>query len=165
MAVDATLTSRIELPIDRATVFEFFSSAANLALLTPRELHFRIRTPQPIVMAEGTLIDYTIRFWGVPLKWRSRIVRWNPPYEFVDDQLRGPYKSWVHTHRFIPIPGGTAIEDHVVYELRFGPFGRLAAAFVRRQLERLFAYRSQRIRSIFLERHPPIDLSSVAIQK
>lgn len=141
------LTTRIELPVDQVTVFEFFANAENLGLVTPPELGFRIRTAKPIAMREGTLIDYTIRLWGVSLGWRTRIARWNPPAEFVDEQLRGPYRTWVHTHRFIPISGGTAIEDDVVYELPFGWLGALALPLVRRQLARIFAYRSQAVRT------------------
>ncbi len=141
------LTTRIELPVDQATVFEFFSNAENLGLVTPPELGFRIRTPTPIAMGEGTLIDYTIRLWGVSLAWRTRIARWDPPVGFVDEQLRGPYKTWVHTHRFTPIAGGTAIEDDVVYELPFGWLGALALPLVRRQLARIFAYRTEAVRA------------------
>lgn len=141
------LTTRIELPVPRERAFAFFADAANLGKVTPRELHFRIRTAQPIAMAEGTLIDYTIRLWGIPLHWQTRITRWDPPHEFVDDQLGGPYKSWVHSHRFTDIPGGTLIEDRVVYELRFGWPGRLAAPLVRRQLDRIFAFRTAAVRA------------------
>jgi ligand-binding SRPBCC domain-containing protein len=85
----------------------------------------------------------------VSLDWHTRIARWNPPAEFVDEQLHGPYKTWVHTHRFIPIPGGTAIEDDVEYELPLGWLGTLALPLVRRQLARIFAYRSQAVRAKF----------------
>lgn len=141
------LETRIELPLDPPTVFEFFSNAENLAFLTPPELRFRIRTPCPIAMREGTVIDYTIRLWGLSLKWRTLITGWSPPTGFVDEQVRGPYKTWIHTHRFIPIPGGTAIEDEVVYELPFGWLGALALPLVRRQLARIFTYREQAVRA------------------
>jgi ligand-binding SRPBCC domain-containing protein len=146
------LTARLELPVDRATVFAFFADAANLGAVTPPELHFRILTPQPIPMAAGTLIDYQIKLWGVPLNWRTRIAEWSPSDSFVDEQLRGPYKTWVHTHRFLDIPGGTLIEDEVLYSLPFGLLGSLVAPLVRRQLDRIFAHRTKRVRELLVNR-------------
>jgi len=144
------LATRIELPLDREHVFEFFSNASNLGVITPRELHFKMHTPQPVVMAEGTLIDYTIRLWGVPIRWRTRIASWDPPHSFSDEQLRGPYKSWVHTHRFVTVPGGTVIEDEVLWSLPFGWMGAIVAPLVRRQIDHIFAFRGERVRALLV---------------
>ena len=142
------LAARLHVPVKGERVFAFFSNAANLGAITPPEMRFRMRTPSPIEMRPCALIDYTIRLWGVPLKWRTRISRWEPGRLFVDEQLRGPYRSWVHTHRFTAVPGGTVIEDEVVYALRFGVLGRVAAPLVRRQLIRIFGYRQKRVREL-----------------
>ena len=154
------IESYVEVQAGLAEVFLFFSDARNLGVLTPAELQFHIQTPQPISMHEGTLIDYTIRLWGMPLRWRTRIARWNPPHVFVDEQLRGPYRTWVHTHRFREIAGGTAIEDAVTYTLPFGWLGRLAAPLVRRQLRRIFEFRRARMRALL---SPDLTATAVAL--
>jgi ligand-binding SRPBCC domain-containing protein len=131
-------------------VFDFFSRAENLERLTPLWMRFRILTPQPIRMRVGTLIDYKLRVHGFPVKWRTRIENWNPPHEFVDLQLKGPYKLWHHTHRFIASRGGTLIMDDVRYGLPFGLLGRLVnRLMVSRDVAKIFDYRAEKIREFF----------------
>jgi ligand-binding SRPBCC domain-containing protein len=123
-------------------VFAFFADPSNLQLLTPPLLNFRILTPVPIEMREGALIDYRISIRGIPMRWRTRIEDYDPMRSFVDIQLRGPYRSWRHTHSFESRPEGTEVRDHIEYSLPFGPLGAVAhALFVRRDLEAIFAFR------------------------
>lgn len=143
--INATLT--IERPIDE--VFSFFSRAENLAVITPPELGFHIRTALPIVMQVGTLIDYKIKLHGLPMHWRTLISAWDPPNRFVDEQLKGPYAEWIHTHTFTAVGKGTRIDDEVTYRLPFGPLGAVAHPLIRRQLSRIFSYRSDAVSAHF----------------
>jgi ligand-binding SRPBCC domain-containing protein len=140
----------MSLPLSREQVFAFFADSANLELITPPELRFRVLTRQPILMQEGTLIDYRLRLFRVPLHWRARITRWKPPFGFVDEQVRGPYRVWEHTHRFRDDGGATTIEDVVRYERPVAPFGEIFHPLVRLQLERIFQFRGPAVRNSLL---------------
>lgn len=127
------------LPQPPEVVFPFFGEAANLDAITPPWLDFKITTPPPIVMRAGTLIDYRLRLRGVPLRWRTRISVWEPPFRFVDEQLHGPYRLWIHEHTFTAERGGTLARDHIRYAV---PFDWLVHRWlVRPDLERIFAHR------------------------
>lgn len=142
MARTHAFRTKIELPLARERVFPFFAEAANLETITPPELNFRIVSPLPIRMAEGATIRYRLRLMGISFEWVSRIAVWDPPREFVDEQVKGPYRKWVHQHLFVETSAGTRIHDAVTYELPLYPFGELAAPIVYLQVRRIFAYRA-----------------------
>ena len=142
-----SLHSRIVLPEPLAEVFPFFAEARNLEVLTPDWLHFDVLTPLPITMMEGLKIDYRLRLRRMPIRWQSEITQWEPPNRFVDEQTRGPYRLWVHEHRFEERTGGTLVEDRVQYAVRGGWL--VDRLLVRRDLRRIFAYRREKLREIF----------------
>ncbi len=144
------LTREQWIPRPVEDVFSFFSDAGNLEALTPRWLQFNILTPQPIPIASGTRIAYRLSWMGLPLQWETEITCWDPPYEFVDVQRKGPYRLWRHSHRFQSLFGGTLMRDTVEYDLPFAWLGRLVHRLVVRQdLERVFLYRAARIQERF----------------
>lgn len=143
------LTRHLTLDLPRGEVFDFFADAGNLERITPPELKFHIITPQPIDMRPGALIDYKLRMRGLPVKWRTEISVWNPPDSFVDQQLKGPYKQWVHRHTFTELePNKTLIEDDVRYRLPLEPLGDIVHFLVRRELDYIFDYRKKAVAEI-----------------
>ena len=150
------------LPLPIEALFPFFERPENLAELTPPEMGFEILTPQPLEMRRGAVIDYTVGVLGTRLHWRTLISEYEPPYRFVDLQLKGPYAFWHHTHSFESVTDGTLMKDTVRYLLPFGPLGRLVnRMLVSRRLNRIFDYRERAIRRLLLERG---DIAAVTAQ-
>ena len=119
-------------------------------MITPKSISFNILTPTPIKMEKGSLIDYTIRLFGIPIHWRTLISDYEPPFRFVDQQIKGPYTFWHHTHTFRLVEGGVEIIDQVKYSLPLGWLGTLVhAIWVRKDLEKIFEHRKTVIQNYF----------------
>lgn len=137
--------SRVWIARPRAAVFAFFADPETLTRTTPPWLRWRLVAPVP-PMAAGAVLDARLSWLRVPLRWRAFIREYDPPFRFVDVQLRGPFSRWEHRHLFTVERGGTLMEDRVTYRLPLGALGRAAhAVLVRRQLEAIWAYRERRI--------------------
>jgi len=135
------------LPAPPEVIFPFFADARNLEVLTPPWLNFHIVTEGQIPMRVGTLIDYQLRVHGLPVRWRTEITAWNPPDDFEDLQLRGPYRLWRHTHAFASQNGGTLCSDRVEYAVLGGAL--INRLFVRRDMETIFKYRGEVLKTRF----------------
>ena len=139
----------IDLPRDN--VFRFFSKPQNLSLITPPRLKFNILTPTPLLMKEGQLIDYSlIIMYCIKLRWRTLITHYEKPYKFIDQQIKGPYSLWHHTHIFEEKNGGTLIKDEVTYSVPFGLIGRfINAIYIQYDVKSIFKYRHKILDQIF----------------
>lgn len=144
---ELTATARVQQP--RSKVFEFFSDARNLERITPPMLRFSISTQGPIEMRVGALIDYKLRIRGIPIKWRTEITGWDPPFSFEDTQLKGPYRQWIHTHRFHDEGDWTRMEDTVRYRVLGGSL--INRFFVAPDVLKIFAYRNDMLQTLFAE--------------
>lgn len=141
------LTTELVVKEPREHVFGFFADAFQLETITPPWLHFSVKTPRPIVMREGTLIEYKLRLHGLPIRWRSKISEWEPPLRFVDEQVKGPYRYWHHLHTFDEVDDGTLCRDVVHYAV---PFGFLThPLLVCRDLTKIFEYRHEMMSRFF----------------
>ena len=144
---DFEFSSSVLLRHPLAEVFEFFANAENLDLLTPPWLHFSMLTPLPIEMRRGTIIRYRLRLRRVPVSWESEITDWEPPLRFTDTQIRGPYRYWIHRHRFEETRDGTLVADDVTYRV---PVGSLVnSLFVAGELRRIFDYRKAKLLQLY----------------
>ncbi|MDB4125794.1 SRPBCC family protein [Candidatus Marinimicrobia bacterium] len=139
----------IDLPIE--DVFNFFSKPENLSLITPPRMNFEIMTPQPLEMKEGQLVDYALTIaYVIKLRWRTLITKYESPHIFIDQQIKGPYSLWHHTHTFEEKDGGTIIKDSVVYAIPFGLLGRFVhAIYIKYDIQLIFKHRKKILTKIF----------------
>ena len=142
--------SELWLPLPPEQLILFFADATNLQELTPPWLDFKILTPTPIPLREGALIDYKLRVHGLPVRWRTRINIWKPPLRFVDEQIHGPYRQWIHEHTFEPRDGGTLARDRVLYAVPLDFF--VHRWLVQPDIKKIFAFRTQELRKRFSKR-------------
>jgi ligand-binding SRPBCC domain-containing protein len=143
----ARLHREMIVPRSLDETFVFFSDAHNLDRLTPPWVGFRILTPRPIRMGAGSILDYSLRVHGIPIRWRTEITVWEPPHRFVDVQARGPYRWWEHTHRFEACAEGTRMIDDVEY---VAPLWWIShPLMVNRDVARIFDYRTEALARVF----------------
>jgi len=143
-----TLQREQWIPKPPEEVFPFFASTGNLESLTPEWLHFHVISESKAI-ERGTKIDYKLRIHGIPVRWQSEITVWEPPFRFVDEQRRGPYRTWIHEHRFEQRDQGTLVTDIVRYAVVGGPL--IQRCLVSKDLVRIFDYRQKQLEKIFAE--------------
>ena len=125
--------------------FEFFANPANLEAITPPWLRFRI-LEAPDRLRRGSRLRYRLHLFRIPIGWTTEITAWHPPNSFIDTQLRGPYRVWIHEHRMEDVGAGTRVRDRVRYRVPLGPAGWLVnRVVVRRWLDEIFDYRARRL--------------------
>lgn len=138
------LTDHFVVSASPEKTWDFFSKAENLPVITPPWLGFTVLTPAPITIKQDSLLDYTIRWAGLPIRWRTRIIDWSPPHQFIDLQIKGPYTLWHHQHTFTPSSEGVVCTDRVIYKVPVPVIGRVMnALMIRRQLLGIFRFRRE----------------------
>ena len=138
----------LNAPID--TVFSFFSNIENLEKITPNWLNFSLLAQPPMTIKKGSLFHFQIRLFKIPLKWKTEITCWEPPFRFSDEQIKGPYKKWIHEHRFIEEGNQTRMIDTVHYKVPgwfLSPL--ILKLFVKSAVIEIFRYRTEKIKQIF----------------
>ncbi len=146
-----SLEKKLFLPITVQKAWDFFSDPSNLKVITPDFMGFEVKSGDSAMMFSGQIISYTVRpVMNIPINWVTEITHVAEPSYFVDEQRFGPYKFWHHKHFINEVAGGVELIDIVHYALPFGFLGRIAhSLFVRRKLEQIFAYRTEKVKEIF----------------
>ena len=142
-------SSVINAPVE--TVFAFHQRADALERLTPPWAPARIlrRTGG---IAPGAVVELEVPLGPFRTKWIARHTEFVKDSLFVDVQDRGPFRRWVHHHRFEAIDAATTrLIDEIDFSLPGGPLIDLLAGWVASlQLRRLFRFRHEATRSAVL---------------
>ncbi len=139
------------LPIPMEEAWPFFSSPGNLNLITPPNLKFEILDHLPDEVYAGLLIHYRIRpMLNIPMKWVTEITAVVKNQFFIDEQIKGPYKTWHHEHHFRAVEGGVLMTDKLTYDIGWGLLGRVAGRlWVDKQVQNIFTFREKKLMELF----------------
>ncbi len=141
-----------QLNCDIKTAWAFFSSPYNLKEITPKDMGFIVLSDlQDKTMHQGMEINYKITpFFGIPMKWKTKITQIDPYKSFTDFQEKGPYKLWNHHHEFVENENGVLMKDHLTYEMPYGILGKIVhSLMVRKKVKEIFDYRFQVLEELF----------------
>ncbi|MEI9910760.1 MAG: SRPBCC family protein [Bacteroidota bacterium] len=151
MAVHSVKTKQ-KIPISLEQAWNFFSSPANLQVITPAKMDFKtISKHHGEKMYAGQIIEYSVKpLLGIPLYWMTEITHVEDKKYFVDEQRFGPYDMWHHQHHFKAIEGGVEMTDIVHYKNPLWVLGELAnVLFVKSQIKQIFNYRFNKVEELF----------------
>lgn len=161
------------VPFPVELVFAFFANPMNLPHMLPPQGRARLEdvrieppptrpvAPDParrlLSVAAGVGTEILISFYPVPwiptrMSWMARIVEFAWNSHFVDEQARGPFRTFRHRHGTVAEMRegreGTLVADQIDFALPWGWAGKAGEPLVRRQLQKSFAYRHKRLPEI-----------------
>jgi ligand-binding SRPBCC domain-containing protein len=143
-----SLKSVQRIPVPIAELWDFFSNPANLPVLTPSSLNFRvISRHHGDKIYQGQVIEYKVSpLLGIPVYWMTEITHVDHLKYFVDEQRYGPYSMWHHQHHFKSIEGGVEMTDIVHYKNPLWVLGDIAnVIIVKNKLRDIFRFRHEAI--------------------
>lgn len=113
--------------------------------LTPPWEHVRVTRPGDA--RTGSRVAIQVKRGPVEFAWEFARRDIEPGRQFVDEQVKGPFRRWIHTHRFLPAEGGGCVlEDVVEWDPPLGAAGdALTGPLVDRDLERAIGFAHRRL--------------------
>jgi ligand-binding SRPBCC domain-containing protein len=124
--IDHIIEQRLLIGRARPEVFAFFADPTSTGRLLPPWIRVTLVGGARRAVEAGMILDYRVACLRVPVRWRAFVRECDPPFRFLDVQLRGPFARWEHRHRFLAEGAGTLMEDRLVYRLPLGLLGRAA---------------------------------------
>jgi ligand-binding SRPBCC domain-containing protein len=136
---------RVKAPLDK--VRDLYEHTSNMAALTPPPLSVQVHRG-PATHAEGSELDFTLWMGLLPVRWVARFEEISAG-GFIDRQVRGPFRTWIHRHRYSEVSSGvTEVKDEIEISLRNHPLWTFVGLGMWLGLPVLFAFRSWKTRKI-----------------
>jgi uncharacterized protein len=148
-----TFVKSLDLPASADNVFAWHEAPGAFERLTPPGEPVRVLRHVGGIR-DGAQVSLRVGPWPFSLRWDLEHRDYQQGRSFTDVQVRGPFRSWTHVHRMIPLDAGRCrLEDAIEYEMPLGIVGWLAGRlFMQRKLTRLFAFRHRVTRRAFERR-------------
>ena len=142
-----TATLIVDCPV--ADLFAFFSKPRNLVQLAPPDLHLEL-LKAPEIMQIGARLVWKGRRWGIAQQIIQEVATFDHEKLITLEQKQGPFARWLHAHHFQGTDTSTTIVERIDFEPPGGMLGFLVTAnTIRKDLDKLTAYRERRLREIF----------------
>jgi len=88
---------------------------------------------------ENETVTWKARHLFKTRQFTSRITTMQRPVFFIDEMIKGDFKSFHHQHHFKTVANGTIMIDIVEFESPYGSFGKIAnMVFLKKYIERFF---------------------------
>jgi uncharacterized protein (TIGR01777 family) len=141
-------TQTSTFPVDVQTCFRWHERPGALERCVPPWEHIRV-VKRSGSIKPGGVVELIIRPGGVPLKWVSHHVEYEKNVYFKDLQYRGPFKTFIHTHKFYQEKQGSysTLVDDIRYELPGGVLNRPFKGNIHKQLAQSFRYRHHMLKN------------------
>ncbi|HZL64525.1 MAG TPA: TIGR01777 family oxidoreductase [Thermoleophilia bacterium] len=142
------------MPATAEEVYDWHLLPGSFARMTPPWSRIRVLERSGAGFDDGARLVFEVKLGPVWRRWVAEHHGNVPGRQFADRQVSGPFRSWDHTHRFVPAEQlGSELIDHIEFELPAGALGDAAGGRqARKTLERMFRFRHARL-AADLERH------------
>ncbi len=140
-----------KLPISVPKAWDFLSNPANLKIITPPYMGFKVLEEIEDKMYAGQIIKYTVSpALRIPITWVTEITHVEYQKYFVDEQRMGPYSFWHHKHFIKEIKNGVEMIDIIDYKIPLGILGQIAhPILVKKKLNDIFNFRYHKLIELF----------------
>ncbi len=128
--------------VPKQELFAFHERDDAFSLLTPASENIEVGSTASTLAPSDEVVRFAVRFGPLRFRFENVHTVYEPFDLFVDEQRRGLFTEWRHTHRFREAgwdgDPASMLSDEIVYS---HPLLPLLNPFVRHRLKRLFEYR------------------------